>query len=120
MGDKELRKGEGGIYDSPLEDYPGYIRFPDPLDGRHYRAWLRETRRDDLEDEIDNLTAFGEWRGALALIEEWSLENLARGDIDETGDNVPTMVQVFVRTAAALYLAENFDLGNWPDLPATM
>ena len=110
MADDLLAKfrGEGGKFTSSLEGYPGYFRLPDPFLGRHYRAWLKATR-EKLEDEVSDLPAFVEWRGVVALLEEWAVDNVPRGDVDPSGDNVPEKVKAWVRLCVSVYIAEQFN-----------
>lgn len=110
MADDQLERfrGEGGKFISPLPEYPGYFRLPDPFLGRHYRAWLKATR-EKVGDEVSDLNVFVEWRGAAVLVEEWAVDNVPRGDVDPSGDNIPEKVKAWIRLCVAVYLAEQFN-----------
>lgn len=114
--------GKNGRYDSPIPDYPGYIQLPYPFMGRHYKAWLKETRKvmDGKPEEVDSLPAFAEWAGAIALVEKFAIEGISSADFTRDGDNVPMIVQQWIKTAIACYLAENFDVKNLPGLSKTL
>lgn len=114
--EKTLRKGELGYYDSPLPDYPGYIRLPHPFTGQFYKAWWRAATPVETvpPKDIENLDLFKQWRGAQAIVWEWKLEGLAPGQIDASADQVPLSVLVWLDTVVAAYIADHLSLKKLP------
>ena len=111
----EDRPVRGPRFKSPVAEHPGFITFVSPFLGRHYKAWLRASREDlKDQDELEELPAFAEWRGALAILDQVELEGINRSELmaDRLSDEIPMVVQVWIRGAAARYLAEHFDLKN--------
>ena len=105
---------EQGKYTSPFEGYPGYIQLPWPFLGRHYKKWLRETRRDEGKKDstsIEQLPIFLEWKAAVTVV-DFYLENVSAHDLSPEGDDAPVMVQTWVRECVAEYLAEQLNLKN--------
>lgn len=108
-------EGKNGRYDSPITAYPGFIELPFPFMGRHYKAWLKATRavmNNSKADEVDSLPAFAEWAGAVALVTKFAIEGLSASEFTVDGDNIPMIVQQWIKTAIASYLAEQFDIKN--------
>ena len=109
-----------GRFNSPLPDYPGYVVFSYPFVGRHYKAWLKATRdKGTADDPLDSLTAFAEWRGAVALVQEWAIDGVPKSDVTPDGAVVPVLVMSWLRVAASLYLAGHFDPKAWPGVSGT-
>lgn len=103
-----------GRFDSPLPNYPGHFTLAYPFFGRHYKAWLRATREEqEGSDEVDNLTAFKEWRGFCAILDVWAIEGVPKADVTPDGDDVPESVKFWARTCLAEYLASEFDPKGW-------
>ena len=98
---------ERGKYVSLLADHPGYVKFPVPLDGRHYKAWNKAKK--DAE-ELESL--WQDWRAAVALIDEWAIEGVAKSDITPDGDNVPLEVINWVRLVSLVYILDATSLKN--------
>lgn len=107
-------EGKNGRYDSPIPEYPGFIQLPYPFMGRHYKAWMKATRAvlDAAPEEIESLPTFAEWAGATVLVEKFQLEGLSNATLRGDGDDVPMIVQQWIKTAIASYLAEQFDVKN--------
>lgn len=106
---------EPGKYISLLADHPGYVRFAHPFLGRHYKAWLRasESTKDSKDvDFVEKSAMFNDWRAAYAILEEWKIDGVVWGDVDERGENVPLEVIEWVRRASINYLAGILNLKN--------
>jgi hypothetical protein len=100
---------ERGKYVSLLEDHPGFVRFPVPLTGRHYKA--REKALQEAKDK--EMSAMErEWCAALPIIDEWQIEGVPQSDVEESGDNVPLEVINWVRLVSIKYILDAVSLKN--------
>ena len=118
------KENENGRYPSPLEDFPGYVRFAEPFVGRHYRLYYSTFNRAE-KDQYDNSPRMRLWRGALAvegdtkIISEWSLTGpsgpIERPDSKNMGDDVPLEVITFVAQSVDDYIAGKLNLGQSPE-----
>ena len=97
-----------GIFVSPLPEFPGSITMAHPFYGRNYKAWLRATR-EEMEDELDGLNIFMEWRGFVAILADWSITDVAKTDVTSDGDSVPERLKFWCRTCMVEYLADQYD-----------
>lgn len=96
----------GRRIESPFTEWPGHIEFPEPLLGRHYKAWARavELKRGN---EVEDIPLFAQYRGALVLVETWSVDGIAPADLrDEGCDAVPTRFMSWLRDRTMEYVAE--------------
>ena len=104
-----------GYYVSPLEQYPGYLQFPVPLEYPHYKDWWIKTIQPLKEiNKFDFARIDLEWEGAKLLLLEWGtwgLSNISPGKVK--ANQVPIEVVNFVREAADDYL---YDLISPKDL----
>lgn len=99
---------ERGVYHSLLEDHPGFVRFPVPLTGAHYKAWIKEDEQ-KIEGEAQ---MWKDWRKALALISEWGIPSVKQSDLTPDADNVPLEVIHWVRLVSSLYILDAISLKN--------
>ena len=109
MEDQPFEISDRGVYISLLEDHPGSVKFPVPLIGAHYKAW-RKAEQESKDKKED--TVFAEWRRALALIEDWSIEGVPTSALTPEGDQVPLEVIHWVRLVSMLYMLDAVSLKN--------
>ena len=103
--------GEGKFV-SPLPEYPGSFTLAHPFYGQNYKAWLRATR-EEFDDKIEGLTVFTEWRGFVAILVEWKIDDIPFVDVTPDGDSVPEKLKYWCRTCMVEYLAEQYDPKAW-------
>ena len=83
-----------------LKTFKGYIEFPTggELTGRMFCEWWKAHNEEVKNKEAD--TRWHKlWRGAHALISGWgeiSIEGIAKGDINATGDMIPLALLVWI------------------------
>ena len=108
MSDKDEKELEPGVYESPFDDYPGFIRFPHPL---MYAPHLQEYWALVIEPAkgltlLDWDSHHLPWLGAKYLLTQYgevSIKDISKGDLDE--DRLPLNVQQWVIKCAKEYLA---------------
>ena len=120
LQDEPTLKHEKGKFVSPFKEYEGYIQFPYPFTGAHYKTWLKVSR-EEMKDlgEIERLPHFVELRSAIALLQDWKLEKCSRIEVATCEEVLPLKIQVWLRAALLTYLNEQFDLKNLPKLSET-
>lgn len=101
-----------GKFISPLPEYPGSFTLPYPFVGQDYKAWLRATR-EKVEDEIEGLTVFVEWRGFMSLLGNWDIDGVERSDLTPDGDNMPEDLKFWCRTCVVVYIAKHYSTETW-------
>lgn len=103
-----------GRYESPFDEYPGYVQFPAPLMLHHVQAWW-EKAVEPLANKkrVDYAYWDAEWQAAKALILQfgaWRIESVPQGEVD--ADRVPAEVVGWVLEVADEYVG--------PKLPPKM
>lgn len=122
-------------FDSPLEDYPGCVRFPRVLTAGMYRHFYREvvvaakeTDEDppgigivigEGEDKTAVFFSFAKWRVTREL-GEVRLENLPAGALEEPADDVPVVVLSWVCACFDAWIDPQLGLKKLPTPSAAM
>lgn len=99
-------KDKPGHFVSIMDEYPGYIQFPYPLQLKQVGEWWK-TAVEAIKDltPLDLDFQLADWKAAKALLlthGEWKIDGVS--EMAVKNDDVPAIVMTFVVEAANTYI----------------
>lgn len=117
--------------ESPLENYPGSVRFPWPFTLKYYKVYVKANQErlanDDrfkvivlTADEKNIVYNSDDWCSVLALVDLDQLQNLPADCLtDKSGDSTPYELTNWLIPLFVDYINEQFDPKKLPPPPGT-